>query len=100
MKNQIINNDLKIFTKKFNKFFKTKLGKDKNLLNKAMLYSINSGGKRFRPSLLYTFGKELNLSHNLIFFLSESLNALLERIWYDLVNRAQPARIAVYSLYL
>ena len=43
MKNQIINNDLKIFTKKFNKFFKTKLGKDKNLLNKAMLYSINSG---------------------------------------------------------
>ena len=29
MKNQIIKNDLKIFTKKFNKFFKTKLGKDK-----------------------------------------------------------------------
>ena len=88
MKNQIINNDLKIFTKKFNKFFKTKLGKDKNLLNKAMLYSINSGGKRFRPYLVYTFGKELNLSHNLIF----NLAAIIEMLHnYSLVHDDLPA---------
>ena len=88
MKNQIINNDLKIFTKKFNKFFKTKLGKDKNLLNKAILYSINSGGKRFRPYLVYTFGKELNLSHNLIF----NLAAIIEMLHnYSLVHDDLPA---------
>ena len=42
MKHQIINNDLKKFTIKFNKFLKKKLSNDKNLLNQAILYSINT----------------------------------------------------------
>ena len=76
MKHQIINNDLKKFTIKFNKFLKKKLSKDKNLLNQAILYSINTGGKRFRPYLVYIFGKELNLS-NSVFPISDGELAIV-----------------------
>ena len=88
MKHQIINNDLKKFTIKFNKFLKKKLSKDKNLLNQAILYSINTGGKRFRPYLVYIFGKELNLSNSVIFNLASAIEMLHN---YSLVHDDLPS---------
>jgi len=88
MKHQIINNDLKKFTIKFNKFLKKKLSKDKNLLSQAILYSINTGGKRFRPYLVYIFGKELNLSNSVIFNLASAIEMLHN---YSLVHDDLPS---------
>ena len=88
MKHQIINNDLKKFTIKFNKFLKKKLSKDKNLLNQAILYSINTGGKRFRPYLVDIFGKELNLSNSVIFNLASAIEMLHN---YSLVHDDLPS---------
>ena len=88
MKHQIINNDLKKFTIKFNKFLKKKLSKDKNLLNQAIMYSINTGGKRFRPYLVYIFGKELNLSNSVIFNLASAIEMLHN---YSLVHDDLPS---------
>ena len=88
MKHQIINNDLKKFTINFNKFLKKKLSKDKNLLNQAILYSINTGGKRFRPYLVYIFGKELNLSNSVIFNLASAIEMLHN---YSLVHDDLPS---------
>ena len=88
MKHQIINNDLKKFTINFNKFLKKKISKDKNLLNQAILYSINTGGKRFRPYLVYIFGKELNLSNGVILNLASAIEMLHN---YSLVHDDLPS---------
>ena len=53
--------DLNSFTKKFNFFLKKKLQIESRLLGQAVKYSLFSGGKRFRPYLVYLFSKEYSL---------------------------------------
>ena len=56
MRHQTIKKDLRSFSKEFNSFLKKKFILDNNTLNQSINYSINSGGKRFRPYLVYVFG--------------------------------------------
>ena len=50
--------------------------KDNNTLNQSINYSINSYVKRFRQYLVYVFGKEFQLSKNIIFNLGSAIEML------------------------
>ena len=76
------------FIKKFNlelhKYFK----KRRNLLNQSINYSIMSGGKRFRPFLIYIFSKAFNIS----FSNSTKIGISVEMLHnYSLVHDDLPA---------
>jgi|TARA_B110000967_G_C18884195_1_gene562921 geranylgeranyl pyrophosphate synthase len=57
-----IESEINIFLKKFELHLIKSLPKNRNLLNQSINYSIQSGGKRFRPFLIYTFSKALKVS--------------------------------------
>ena len=80
--------DLSGFTKRFNVFLKKKLVKEKDLLNSSINYSLFSGGKRFRPYLIFLFGKEYKLSNSIILNLATAVEMLHN---YSLVHDDLPA---------
>ena len=80
--------DLSGFTKRFDVFLKRKLTKEKDLLNSSISYSLFSGGKRFRPYLIFLFGKEYKLSSNVIMNLAAAVEMLHN---YSLVHDDLPA---------
>ena len=88
MRHQTIKKDLRSFSKEFNPFLKKKFIIDNNTLNQSIKYSINSGGKRFRPYLVYVFGKEFQLSKNIIFNLGSAIEMLHN---YSLVHDDLPS---------
>tara|TARA_B100001057_G_scaffold12146_1_gene11531 strand:+ start:1156 stop:1974 length:819 start_codon:yes stop_codon:yes gene_type:complete len=88
MSHQIIKKDLKLFTENFNKYFSSKISNKGEILNRAMFYSISSGGKRFRPYLVYLFGSEYRLSHKVIMELASAVEMLHN---YSLVHDDLPS---------
>ena len=88
MRHQTIKKDLRSFSKEFNSFLKKKFILDNNTLNQSIKYSINSGGKRFRPYLVYVFGKEFQLPKNIIFNLGSAIEMLHN---YSLVHDDLPS---------
>jgi len=88
MRHQTIKKDLRSFSKEFNPFLKKKFIKDNNTLNQSIKYSINSGGKRFRPYLVYIFGKEFQLPKKIIFNLGSAIEMLHN---YSLVHDDLPS---------
>ena len=88
MRHQTIKKDLRSFSKEFNPFLKKKFITDNNTLNQSIKYSINSGGKRFRPYLVYIFGKEFQLPKKIIFNLGSAIEMLHN---YSLVHDDLPS---------
>ena len=80
--------DLNGFTKRFDVFLKKKLAKEKDLLNSSINYSLFSGGKRFRPYLIFLFGKEYKLTSSVIMNLATAVEMLHN---YSLVHDDLPA---------
>ena len=88
MSHQIIKKDLKSFILNFDRYFISKTSNQVDILNRAMHYSVSSGGKRFRPYLVYLFGKEYNLSHKIIMDLASAAEMLHN---YSLVHDDLPS---------
>ena len=80
--------DIDQFNKGFELFLSKKILNQNNQLSKSIHYSLFSGGKRFRPYLIFTLSKELNLSKNNIMYLSCAVEMLHN---YSLVHDDLPA---------
>ena len=88
MSHQIIKRDFKSFILNFDKYFISKISNQTDILSRAMHYSVSSGGKRFRPYLVYLFGKEYNLSRKIIMDLASATEMLHN---YSLVHDDLPS---------
>ena len=80
--------NIETFNKKFEFFLSKKILSKKNNLDKAIHYSVFSGGKRFRPYLVSVMAKEFKLSLNIIMHLSGTVELLHN---YSLVHDDLPA---------
>ena len=80
--------DIDQFNKYFELFLSRKIINHNNQLSKSVHYSVFSGGKRFRPYLIFILAKELNLSKNIIMHLSSAVEMLHN---YSLVHDDLPA---------
>ena len=87
MSHQIIKRDLKSFILNFDRYFFSKISNQMDILSRAMHYSVSTGGKRFRPYLVYLFGKEYNLSRKIIMDLASATEMLHN---YSLVHDDLP----------
>ena len=88
MSHQIIKRDLQSFILNFDRYFISKISNQMDILSRAMHYSVSSGGKRFRPYLVYLFGKEYNLSRKIIMDLASATEMLHN---YSLVHDDLPS---------
>ena len=80
--------NIESFNKKFELFLLKKILIKKNNLDRAIHYSVFSGGKRFRPYLVSIMAKEFKLPLNLTMYLSGTVELLHN---YSLVHDDLPA---------
>ena len=80
--------NIESFNKKFELFLSKKILIKKNNLDRAIHYSVFSGGKRFRPYLVSVMAKEFKLPLNLTMYLSGTVELLHN---YSLVHDDLPA---------
>ena len=80
--------NIESFNKKFEFFLSKKIFLKKNNLDRAIHYSVFSGGKRFRPYLVSVMAKEFKLPLNLTMYLSGAVELLHN---YSLVHDDLPA---------
>ena len=80
--------NIESFNKKFELFLSKKILIKKNNLDRAIHYSVFSGGKRFRPYLVSVMAKEFKLPLNLAMYLSGTVELLHN---YSLVHDDLPA---------
>ena len=80
--------NIESFNKKFELFLSKKILIKKNNLDRAIHYSVFSGGKRFRPYLVSVMAKEFKLPLNIIMHLSGTVELLHN---YSLVHDDLPA---------
>ena len=80
--------NIESFNKKFEFFLSKKILSKKNNLDRAIHYSVFSGGKRFRPYLVSVMAKEFKLPLNIIMHLSGTVELLHN---YSLVHDDLPA---------
>ena len=80
--------NIESFNKKFELFLSKKILIKKNNLDRAIHYSVFSGGKRFRPYLVSVMAKEFKLPLNLTMHLSGAVELLHN---YSLVHDDLPA---------
>lgn len=80
--------NIELFNKKFELFLAKKILVNNNNLDRAINYSVFSGGKRFRPYLVYVMAKEFKLPINTTMHLAGTVELLHN---YSLVHDDLPA---------